>query len=235
MHLDSGLGPTVSRGGYRPRPFVTTLRRRLSLTDRYSRLAPLSGLAFFVLFILALLVLGGSTPDSDASPAKVVHFYTVHRGTQQAAALVLALACVFLLWFVTVLREELRERGSERLATATLAGGIVMSTGFLVMAAAHFGLADTAHKLQPAAAQALNAFDGGTFLVSFAGTFFVAVSLTVAVFRLGLLPRTFGYISALFAVAMLTPIGWIAWLLMSLWIAAAGVVLSLRRTRAATA
>jgi hypothetical protein len=205
------------------------------LTGRYSRLAPLSGLAFFVLFFVALLVLGGSTPDSDASAAKVVHFYTVHRGTQQAASLVLALASVFLLWFVTILREELRERGSERIATATLAGGIVMSTGFLIMAAAHFGLADTARKLQPAAAQALNAFDGGTFIVSFAGTFFVAVSLTVAVLRLRLLPRVFGYISAVLAVAMLTPIGWIAWMAMSLWIAAAGVVLAVRGTPAATA
>lgn len=205
------------------------------MTDRYSRLAPLSGVAFFVLFFVALMVLGGSTPDSDASAAKVLDFYTVHRGAQQAAALVLALGAVFLLWFVTILREELRERGSERIATATLAGGIVMATGFLIMAAAHFGLADTAHKLQPAAAQALNALDGGTFLVSFAGTFFVAVSLTVAVFRLRLLPRAFGYVSAVLAVAMLTPIGWIAWLAMSLWMAAAGVVLALRARPAATA
>jgi hypothetical protein len=202
--------------------------------QRYARLAPLSGVVFFVLLVLGLLVLGGDTPDSDATTSKVVSFYTAHRGQQQAAALVLAVAGVFLLWFVVVLREELRARSSDGFGTAVLAGGIVMVTGYVAMAGSHFAVADAAHKVQPAAAQALNAADGATWMVSYAGTLFLTVALAAAVFRLALLPRAFGYVAIVLVVAMLTPIGWIAWLLMSLWLAIAGIVLARRAARPAS-
>jgi hypothetical protein len=103
------------------------------------------------------------------------------------------------------------------------------------MAGSHFAVADAAHKLQPAAAQALNAVDGGAWLVSYAGTFFLTVALAVAVFGMGFLPRAFGYVAVILAVAMLTPVGWMAWLVMSLWLAAAGIVLARRAGAAAPA
>jgi hypothetical protein len=193
-----------------------------------SRLAPLSAVAFFLLLFVGMVVIGGDTPDSDATAAKVTAFYTAHRGEQQAAAILLALGSVFLLWFTTVLREELRQRGSERLATAALTGGIVAAVGFLGMAGSHFAVADVAHKIQPAAAQALNATDGATWIVSLAGMLFLAVTLTVAVFQLRVLPRALGYLAAVLAIVMLTPVGWIAWLAMSLWLAAAGIILARR-------
>ena len=95
------------------------------MQSRYARLAPLSGLVFFVLLFVAFIVLGGDTPDSDASAAKVVSFYTDHRGQQQAASFILAVGCLFLLWFVTELRRELSERTNEPVANAAFAGGIV--------------------------------------------------------------------------------------------------------------
>jgi hypothetical protein len=200
------------------------------MQSRYSRLAPLSGLVFFVLLFVAFIALGGDSPDPDDPASKVLRFYSDHRGQQQAASYVLAIASVFLLWFVTELREELRQRASEPVANAVFAGGIVMCVGFLSMAASHFALADSAHKLQPAAAQALNAVDGGSWMVSYAGTLFFSAALAVAVLRLRVLPRAFGWIAAVFVVLMFTPAGWIAWLLTSVWLAAAGIVIARRRS-----
>lgn len=202
-----------------------------TMQHRITRLSPLSGLAFCLLLILAFVVLGGNTPDSNASTTKVVSFYKAHHGQQQAAAMVLAFSAVFLLWFVTILRTQIAERGSDQIALATLAGGIVMTVGYLAMASSHFVLGDVAYKLDPAAAQALNAFDGDTFLISYAGALFMLVALATAVLRVRVLPRGFGYVAIVFAVAMLTPIGWIAWMLTAVWVAIAGIVLAVRAGR----
>src|SRR5690242_11599283 len=139
------------------------------MQSRYARLAPLSALVFFVLLFVAFIVLGGNSPDPDDPASKVLRFYTDHRGQQQAASFILAVGCVFLLWFVTELRRELSERTNEPIANAAFAGGIVMVVGFLAMASTHFALSDSAHKLLPAAAQGLNAADGASWMISYVG------------------------------------------------------------------
>jgi hypothetical protein len=205
------------------------------MVSRFTRLAPLSGLLFLASIVLGFMVLGGNTPDSDAAPAKVVSFYTQHRGQQQATALIVALGCVFLLLFVCVLWQEARARGGETIATAVVVAGVTTAIGFLAMAAAHFALADVARKVDPVAAQALNAIDGDSFLISLAGTFFLGATLATAVLRLGILPRGFGYVAIALCIVMVTPMGWIAWLLMAVWLAVAGIVLSVRGGRPMTA
>ena len=90
---------------------------------RPPRLAMLSGAVFVVLLIVAFAVLGGETPDENASARKVFTFYTDHQSRQIAAAIVVAASVPFLMIFSAVLHRTLRAfegpvGGSPRLPSA---------------------------------------------------------------------------------------------------------------------
>lgn len=68
---------------------------------------PLSGIVFVVLALLAVVGLGGSTPDSDASGAKVLSFYDAHTARQSIAAFVLAASVPFIVAFAATLATTL--------------------------------------------------------------------------------------------------------------------------------
>jgi hypothetical protein len=51
-----------------------------------ARWLPLSGIVFVVLGLLAVVAFGGSTPDTDASAAKVASVYDAHMCRQAIAA-----------------------------------------------------------------------------------------------------------------------------------------------------
>ena len=71
------------------------------------RWAPLTGAVFAVLFFVGAMV-GGNTPDSDASPQEVVAYFTSHRGHDQTSVFLIAYALVFGLFFAAALRSFLR-------------------------------------------------------------------------------------------------------------------------------
>jgi hypothetical protein len=192
------------------------------------RLAPLTGPLFTVVTLVALIGLGGSTPDSDAGTAKVVSFYTEHRGAQTAAALVLAFGALALIFFAGSLRSAFRgpEPGADRRASIVFGGALVAATGVLGMASSHFALADNTHKLSPAAAQALNAVDGGTWVVAIAGLTALLLCAGVAtVSTRRVLPVWMGWLAIVLGVLSVTPIGWLSATAGILWVGVAGLML----------
>src|SRR6185295_8561890 len=99
---------------------------------------------FVVLVIVAFIVVGGETPDGDATARRVVSFYSDHEDKEIVAAVLLALSAVPLLFFASLLRGRLREtlpQGSV-LPSFALAGGGLAAAGFTVAAGVHFALAD---------------------------------------------------------------------------------------------
>src|SRR5216684_5538280 len=141
--------------------------------SRWARLAPLTGLAFFVLVAVAFVVLWRKTPDIGDSTAKVVSFYRAHSDREQAGAFVLGVGVAFLVFFAAHLRSALRvaQPRSARLPNAAFGGGIVAAASFLVAAAVHLGLAESAKKahVSAQAVQALNVLDNDDFLPLAAG------------------------------------------------------------------
>ena len=68
---------------------------------------------FVILAIVAFLV-SGETPATDDSPREIVDFYLDNDDSQAAAAAVLGLGCVALIFFLGSLRRVLRaEAGDE--------------------------------------------------------------------------------------------------------------------------
>jgi hypothetical protein len=197
----------------------------------------LTGALFVVLVLVAFFAVGGSTPDGDASAKKVVSFFHHHKDKQIAAAIVLTLSSVPLLFFTASLRSRLHDAlppGSVIPAFA-VGGGILAAAGFVTGAAIHFALADLASKIQPAAAQALNALDNDFFLPFTTGLAVLVLATSVGAIRARVLPRWLGWVGVVLFVVFFTPVGWIAFMLSGIWMIIASVLLYVRGAPAAAA
>ena len=201
------------------------------------RLAPLTGPLFAVLTLFGLIGLGGDTPDSDDTAAKVVAFYTKHQDQQTAAAIIVALGALALIFFAGSLRQALLgpDRTADRRASIAFGGTLVCAAGLLLMASGHFALADSTHKITPQAAQALNALEGGTWMMAFIGMTALLLSSAVAILTTRRLPVWMGWSALVLGVVGLTPVGFIAVGLGIVWVGVLGIVLYLRAGEPTTA
>jgi hypothetical protein len=192
--------------------------------------SPLTGALFVVLTLLAFLVLGGSTPDGDASARKVVSFYDDNGTREIFASAVLALGAVPLVAFAATVRERFRSLMPEGsiLPTFAFGGGVLSATGFCVAATIHFALADYADNIGPVAAQAINAIDSDFFLPFTTGLAILMLATSLMTIKVGVLPKWMGWVGVVLFVVFFTPAGFIAFGLSAFWLIAVSVLLYLR-------
>ena len=98
------------------------------------RLVAASGVAFAVLFVLALLIAGDETPDDGAALAEWTQFARDNEDNARIAALVFGLATYNFLLFLGYLRNaiaeaEVRARGFARGDSIVLAAGAIGIAG----------------------------------------------------------------------------------------------------------
>ena len=203
--------------------------------QRKRDLAPLTGVLFVVLVIIAFIPLGGSTPEGDDSAQKVVSFYSDHETREIIASIVLGLGAVALLFFAATLKQRLEDaepvRGS--LPTVALGAGIVASGGFLAAATVHLALADYAGDIDASAVQALNAIDADFFLPFAMGIAALVLATSLWLVRnKSLLPTWLGWVGIIIFVVSFTPVGFIAFGLAGIWIIVVSVLLYLRNEKA---
>ena len=136
----------------------------------WERLAPLTGVVF-VAIAVAVFAIGGSTPGNHDTAQKVQAFYGQHHDKHMALAFILALSIPFLLFFVSILRYELRRAGGTgQLANAAFAGGVLAAAGFGILAFVHLALADAADSANTiGTAQVLNVLDNNDYIPVAAG------------------------------------------------------------------
>lgn len=199
--------------------------------QRKRNLAPLTGVLFVVLVIIAFIPLGGNTPEGDDSAQKVVSFYSDHETREIIASIVLALGAVALLFFAATLKQRLEGARPDRgiLPTVVFGAGIVASGGFLAAATLHLALADYASDIDASAAQALNAIDSDFFLPFAMGiaALVFATSLWLVRNKL-LLPTWIGWVGIIIFIVSFTPVGFIAFGLAGIWIIVVSILLYLR-------
>src|SRR4051812_46169026 len=107
--------------------------------NAWARWAPLTGVVFFLLVLVAFAI-GGSTPDDNDSAQKVLSYYVKHRSDQEAVAFLLTFAGVFLFFFSVALahRIRLRELRPGGLSTAVIGAGATGCLGWVTFAASQF-------------------------------------------------------------------------------------------------
>jgi hypothetical protein len=181
-----------------------------------SRVVPLSGVLAIALIIAAVIV-GGETPDTDDSLREIVSFY---RDNDQAGpAALLGLGALFFLIFVTTLWNALRTAEAERRGASTLAlvGGTVLVVGMTIFAGIGFTLGDTADDLTPAAIQTLNALNSDLFFPLAVGNAAFLLGAGVSAVQTAAIPQWLGWAAIVLGVFAATPLGFFAFLLMGLW------------------
>jgi hypothetical protein len=192
------------------------------------RIGALTG-ALFVLLAIAAFVVGGETPDTDDSAAKIVAFYVDNDTEQIVAALLLGWASVALLFFTGTLRQHLGRSGRDSsLPFAVLLGGAMIAVGATVFAGLTFALGDAADDMPAAAVVALNTLNSDLFFPLAVGVAVFNLGLGLAVVRHGGLPRALGWVAIVVGIAAVTPLGFFAFLATGLVILVVSVLLAMR-------
>ena len=175
------------------------------MTDRWSKLAPLTGVLFAVLAVVGVFS-GGETPDANAGPAKVIAYYATHRSEVETSAILFALAFLVLVLFAGALRSYLRRTpGVEGLSALVLAGGVMMAVGALTGAGIEYALAHQLNHLGPQVAQTLNVLSNELFLPVLGGAFVFAICSGLAILRGAALPKWLGWVAIVLGIAVLIP------------------------------
>jgi hypothetical protein len=192
-------------------------------------IGPLTGILFVVLAIVAFAV-GGNTPDVNDSAQDVVSFYVDNDSEQVIAAVLLALGCVALIFFLGSLRLVLRAAAGDQggLSTVTLLGGLGIAVGSSIFAGIGFTLGDAADDLPASATLALNALNSDLFFPVAVGAATFNLGLGLAVLRHGGLPRLLGWLALVIGIAGLTPAGFFAFLATGIVIVWASVALTMQ-------
>jgi hypothetical protein len=209
----------------RPRP--------LTMSDRWSRFVPLTGV-IFVALLVTTNVLFGSAPESGDSAAKVIAFYQAHRTRTEISSYLTGLSLFFGLFFYACLRDYLRRaKAGERLAATAFGGAVLFAVGGGLSAGLQFALADVPSKLSPAAAQALNLLENDmTVFALTAGIALLLMASGIAILRTRLLPVWLGWIAIVIAVVGLTPVGFFAFLAAGLWTLVTSILIYTHRDAA---
>jgi hypothetical protein len=203
----------------------------------WGRWASWTGVVFGVLLFLGVMV-GGSTPDSDASPQKVVAYYSSHHSGQQASVFLIAYALIFGLFFAGALRSYLRSRSNgDGLIAVGLAGMAVLAASAAVLAGINFAATDVTTKISPDALQALNVLQNDVFFGLLVGTSVFLIGNGLAIVRsAAALPAWLGWVAAALGALAVTPIGWIVLLFaLPLWSVIVSVLMFLRQAAPAPA
>ena len=197
-------------------------------------IGPLTGILFVVLAVAAFLV-GGETPGTDDSTREIVDFYLDNDDAQVWAAVLLALGCVALVFFVGSLRRALRSAPGDEggLSAVAFVGGVVMAIGASIFSGISFTLGDAADELPQAAILTLNALNSDMFFTVAVGTAVFNLALGLAVVRHGGLPRPLGWLALVIGVFAVTPLGFFAFLATAIVIVWASVVLAMKADAAA--
>lgn len=176
------------------------------MSDRWGRLAPLTGVLFAVLAVVAVFANNEESPKVSAPPIKIVAYFAANRSKIETSSILFALAFLALLLFAGTLRTYLRRTAAaEGLAALVLAGGILMAVGALTGTGVEYGIAHNLHSLTPQEIHTLNFIGQEVFLPVLAGAFVFGVCSGLAILRGAKLPKWLGWVAIVLGIAALIP------------------------------
>ena len=197
------------------------------MSDRWARMAPLTGVLFVVLLVVGSVV-PGSVPKTTASGAEVVTYASDHQNALRVSAILIGISLLVGLVFYGELRALLRKDSSvESLAAISFGGAVLFATGGGTVSGVALAVADQPSKLDPAAAQTLNILYIDLPLVLLVGLGIVMFTAGIAIVRSGLLPSWLGWSGIVLGVVGVFPLGLIALILGALWTLAASIVMTI--------
>jgi hypothetical protein len=210
------------------------------MPSRLARFAPLTGVLFAVLTAVAFLS-GEETPDANATPAKVIVFFTAHKSNIETSAILAAVAFLFVVFWAGAFAGFLRRRGaSPALTGLVIAAASLMAVGAALFSGIEYVLAHDLHYFGPQTAQTLNVLNNSLFLPLAIGGCVYGIASGLAILATRALPVWLGWVALVLGILSAAgPIGFIALLVLVVWTLVVSIMVFLRSgddaTPAATA
>jgi hypothetical protein len=196
-------------------------------TTRFERFQPLAG-ALAGLLMVAGLALTWGDPSSETAPDETFAYWADNRGQHQLSGLLLAPLIAFLLvFFGAALSRHLRGRerdaghGSVAFGGAILAAGTFALVGMLEGAAtnaAHEGEREATYTLSQ-----LHSYDWLAWNAAFAA---ILLATGLGARKTGVLPTPLAWATIAIGLSLLTPLGFVGFFLLPLWLIVVGVLLA---------
>lgn len=199
------------------------------------RFAPLTGVLFTLLVIVAIVTVGDEGPDVKDSAQKVAAFYEDNDSEQIISSALEGLAAVLLVWFGASVRERIAlvEGGAGRLASLAFAGFVIVAVGLATDAAIVFAMAESAGDISPESTEALYALYNNFFFPLVVGVALLTLSSGLASIRHGAFTKVLGWIAIVLGVVAITPVGFVSAIGTLLWVGALSIVLFVTQDRVA--
>jgi hypothetical protein len=197
-------------------------------------LAPITGVAFIVVAIIAFVV-AGEPKSADDPVAEIVEYYVDNKDSVQIGAVLGVVAGVLLVFFGAHLRTVLRAAtgGDEMLSLVSFVGLVIVALGIAIDGTISFALAEAAKDVHPVAVQSLQTLWDNDFLPIMLGVILFLLATGISVVRSGVLPRWLGWLMIALAIIGPTPIGFASAIGAALLVLVLSVILTIR-ARAAT-
>jgi hypothetical protein len=192
-------------------------------------IAPLTGVAFVIVAIVAFAV-GGEPPNAkDNSAQEIVKHYVDNKDAIMVTSILAGIAGALLIFFAAYLRKVLSAAAGagSMLPGVVLVGASIMAVGFAIDTTIAFALADAADDIDPIGVQALQALWDNDFIPVAMGIVVFLFSAGLAIVQTGALPKWLGWIAIVLAIIGLPPIGFAAFIGGALWILIASILLTM--------
>ena len=192
-----------------------------------ARWASLGGILYVVLFVIGTILLFSGSPNGDASPAKVIAYYSDsgHRDRIDIGWLVSGLGVFFFLWFLSSLRRMVRRHEGEDgfLTALTTIGGVVYGSLALVALGLNAGVRTMSddtyhHQVFPGLIHAANDASYVIHATGGAGASAMIIAASLAAMRAGVVRSWVGWLGVVAGILALVSIFFFPQAAIGLWI-----------------
>jgi len=192
-----------------------------------ARWASLGGILYVVLFIVGVILMFSGEPDSDASPAKVIAYYSKssHRDKINIGWVVAGLGVFFFVWFLSSLRRAVRRwEGEDGFLTAlTTIGGAIYATLAFAALAVNTGIRTMSddtyhHTVYPGLIHAADDTSYVMHATGGAGASAMIIAATLAAMRAAVVPKWAGWLGVAAGILALFSIIFFPQAAIALWI-----------------
>ena len=206
------------------------------MRDNKMWLVPLTGVAFIVIAILSFVISGEPPEVKKDNVQEIVDHYVDNKDSVMIGSALETFAGVLLVFFFGYVRKVLHAAEGENgmLSLVAFGGALIAATGIAIDAMISFALADAIKDLQPAAVHTLQALWDNDFFPIALGTTVILFGAGLSIVRHGALPKWLGWVAIALGVISVTPVGFVAFMGLAIWILIVSVMLTLRARAAQT-
>jgi hypothetical protein len=205
-----------------------------------ARWAALGGILYVVLFVIGNILLFDGEPGSDASPAKVIAYYSDsgHRDKIMIGWLLAGLGVFFFLWFLSSLRRAVRRlEGDDGFLTGlTTIGGAIYATLAFAALAVNAGIRTMSddtyhHQVFPGLIHAANDASYVIHATGGAGASAMIIAASLAGLRAAAVPAWAGWLGVVAGILAIASIIFFPMAAIAIWILIVSGGLFMRGTR----